>query len=285
MRRDGDAGYALVAAVTAVALFAYVAFEVLAADQGAVASVTGRARQARLAAAADAGLMIAVHDLATEDRTVRWSIDGRERHLDFDGVGLTVVVQDERGKAPLAGLNDVQSRALFQGAGASGERLDALVDEFRDWQAEEVVTTVEGAPAAGAEGVAPGLQPRHGHFRTVGELMALKDMDPALYARIAPAVTVFFEESGPFEPANAGPLAISAMSAFSAGESAEEIAAENTAVGQRPDEEIAPDDHLAGRTLTVSVVASDPAGDRTHRTAIVELTGDKTDPYWVRYVE
>jgi general secretion pathway protein K len=278
-RRDG--GYALVAAVTAVAAFAYLAFQVLAANQGDVAAVSGRLQQARLSAAADAGLALAIHGLGAEDRGVRWSIDGRPRQLDFHGIDLTVTVEDERGKAPLAGLNDEQARALFAGGGASGGQLDALVREFRDWQSDQAATP---DLASDLEGPAGGPPVRHGPFRTVQELAGLKDMDRAIFARIAPAATVFFEENGPFEPGHATALAKATMSA-DVPASADDLAAEASIDQQRPEEDLAPDDHYIGRTLTVRVVARDRSGGQTHRMEIVELTGDKTRPFWVRYVE
>ncbi|HEY5072436.1 MAG TPA: hypothetical protein VII63_10435 [Caulobacteraceae bacterium] len=296
MGGDGERGYALVAAVTAVAAFAYIAFQVLATNEGTVAAIAGRAEQAKLAAGADAGIMIAIHGLAAEDRTARWSIDGKPRQVDFDGMDLTVVVQDERGKAPLAGLTETQARALFEGAGAEGDRLDALVDEFREWQAQADAEAVAqpaapaaaGAPAAvgapASEDSALNAQARGGQFRTVGELMALKDMDSALFAAIAPAVTVFFEESGPFEPKNAGPLAIRTMNAQT-GTNPLALTGDSEFASERPVEQIVPDDNLVGRTLTIGVVARDREGGRTHRTAIVELTGNKVQPYWIRYVE
>ena len=108
-----DKGYALVAAVTAVAAFAYLAFQVLAANRGAIDLVSGQSERARLVAAADAGISLAVHGLAADDRGVRWSIDGKPRRLEFAGVDLTVTVEDERGRAPLGGLNDGQSHAMF----------------------------------------------------------------------------------------------------------------------------------------------------------------------------
>ncbi len=282
MARDRDSGYALVAAVAAVAAFAYVAFQVLAADRGEIITVAARAEQAKLSAAADAGIMIAVHGLGADDPNDRWPIDGSARHVDFNGVDLTIEVRDERGKAPLAGLSDTQARALFQGAGASGERLDALVDEFRDWQTQAF--TDPRKVTAPDMNTAPGLQPRHGPFRTIGELMGLKDMNATLYDQIAPAVTTFFEEDGPFEPKNALPLAIETMNAEDL-PSQDQGAAESGFAAQQPDEVIV-DDHLVGRTLTVQVLASDGgAGARSHRMAIVELTGAKTQPYWIRYVE
>ncbi len=276
-----DNGYALVAAVTAVAAFAYLAFQVLAADQGGIALASGRMQQAKLSAAADAGLSLAVHGLAAEDRGLRWSIDGGARRLEFNGVDLTVTVEDERGKAPLAGLNDGQARALFAVAGAPRDKLDALVLEFRDWQSEDTT-----APSANDDilGVTPGPAGRHGPFRTVGELAALKDMDLATFNRIAPAVTTLFEENGGFEPRHATPLAKAAMSGQELA-SADQLANETGLDNERVAEDIAPDDRYVGRTLTVRVVARDRDGAQTHRMQIVELTGDRAHPFWVRYAE
>ncbi len=282
MGRERDRGYALVAAVTAVAAFAYIAFQVLASDRGLTVGVAARAEQARLAAAADAGISLAIHALAQKDRVRRWSIDGRSRSLDFGGVNLVVTVEDERGKAPLDALDDSQARALFEGAGATGERVDALVDELREWRA--LVDEAPDDPTPTANFGVLGAPAGPGHFRTVGALMALPDMDPELFSRIAPAVTVFFEESGPFAVKNAQPLAIAAL-AGSSGETPETIEREREQQDERPDEEIAADEDLTGRTLTIRVVAQDRNGARAHRAAIIELTGAKDHPYWVRYVE
>jgi len=275
-----DRGYALVAAITAVAAFAYIAFQVLAADRGQIAGVGARVEQAKLEAAADAGLMIAVHALSAADPESRWSIDGRPREVDFDGTTLDVTVEDERGKVPLDGLNPSQSRAFFVAGGASDDRADELVDELRSFQTGDDDRADNAAN--GASDTSYLAQVRQGGFRTVSDLMALKHMDAALFQRIAPAATVFFEESGPFVPNNASALARATM----AGDEPDGTDQQNAADGQeQPSEEIAPDINLIGRTLTVRVVARDRRGAQTHRVAIVELTGDAQQSYWIRYAE
>jgi general secretion pathway protein K len=269
-----------VAAVTSVLAFAYIAFQVLAADEGGIGAVAARINQAKLSAAADAGIALAVHALADPDRGARWSLDGGPHQADFAGDELTIILEDERGKAPLAGLNDAQARALFAGGGATGDRLDALVTEFRDWQTEaDTVSNAAGPPS--------GSPVRHGPIRTIGELVGLKDMDPALLARIAPAVTVFFEENGPFLPEHASPLALATMNADieEASSSGSSLNSADSAAEQRPAEELAADENLQGRTVTVRVMARDRGGAQTHRMAIIELTGDSRQPYWIRYVE
>ena len=280
----------MVAAVAAIGAFAFISFEVLAADRGVISGVSSRVEQARLAAAADAGMMMAIHGVGQEDQSQRWAIDGHPREVVFRGVDLLITVQDERGKAPLDGLNPAQSRALFQGAGATDDRLDALVDELRDFQSADDDDTVTPAPAE-AQGLAAAPL-RHGGFRTVGDLMVLKDMDANLYSRIAPAVTVFFEESGPFERGHASPLAAATMRA-SEDESPEEEQLDQQSEDNKPTEAIE-DENLIGRSLTVNVIARGPNGAQTHRMAIVELTGSNNPhpnesvpsaPFWIRYVE
>jgi general secretion pathway protein K len=282
-----DRGYALVAAVTAVAAFAYIAFQVLAADRGQIISVGARLERAKLDAAADAGMMLAIHALGDPDPSHRLPIDGRVREMDFEGVTLDVTVADERGKIPLDGINPSQSRALFIGAGASEDRVDALVDELRSFQTGDDDRQADDASTDQTPAELPYLaQVRQGGFRTVGDLMALKDMDARLYERIAPAATVFFEESGPFVPANATTLAQKTMADD---EDDSDQGPQPTIDSQQPaesaDEQTPVDLNLIGRTLTVRVVARDRRGERTHRMAIVELTGAPDIPYWYRYVE
>ena len=283
-RRSRDGGYAMVAAITAVAAFAYIGFQIMAADRGDIAGVLARSEQARLMAAADAGVMLAIHGLGAEDAAQRWPIDGRTQQVEFAGADVAITVDDERGKAPLMGLNPAQSRALFEGAGADPDRVDALVNALRDFQSGEDEMAPDPARiAADPLGAAP---VRQGDFRTVGDLMAFKDMDADLYARLAPAVTVFFEESGPFEPRHATPLAKAAMNAseYDPEDAALDASDKSDQQTQEPAEAIV-DDNLVGRTLTVTSIARGRGGARAERSVIVELTGAADNPYWIRYTE
>jgi general secretion pathway protein K len=267
-----ERGFALVTAVVAVAAFAYIAFQVLAAEQGGSALLAARSEQARLAAAAEAGVAMAIHGVAEEDRALRWANDGRSREVQFGGDDLSIVVEDDHGKAPLNQLSDGQARALFQGAGVPGDRLDALVNEFRDWRNQEIPESVRLAT--------PERAVRHGPIATPGELIGMKDMNATVLSRIAPVVTVFDLENAPFVTRYAQPLAITAMSGLAL-DTPETLA---TAVAQKPELDIV-DESLVGHTLTIRVTARARDGARAGRMVIVELTGDKVRPYWVRYVE
>jgi len=108
-------------------------------------------------------------------------------------------------------------------------------------------------------------------------------MTPALYARIAPAVTVYASTLA-FDPSTASPLALAVMSPSNANspgaiEQARERAGETTALGA------APPLSLTGRTVTVRVDAGDGHGGGLSRTAVVQFTGAPGRPYVMRGVE
>ena len=108
-------------------------------------------------------------------------------------------------------------------------------------------------------------------------------MDDALYARVAPAVTVFFGESGGFSESTSQILALEALSEI--GPTSPEVTQrQQELAGQKPSSVLANPPYLIGRTLTVRVEAK-RAGADIKRSAILELTGNPADPVWMRYLD
>jgi general secretion pathway protein K len=274
-RREG--GYALVAAVTAMAAFAYIAFEVIAASRGAVIGAAGEYDRARMKAAADAGVALAVHGLSIDDRTNRWSIDGRPRGLSIGGLNVSVAVEDEKGKIPLNHMSEEQARILFGAAGVSGERLEVLTDSFNDWRDADDDRRSNGAE--GPDYAAAGIRPRNGRLRTVDELVHVRGMDAGLLARIAPSLSVITE--GDFQSAYASPLAIAVMTETGM-DSPEVIERQRELAGQRTAIDITPDVDLIRRPLTVRVTVTDGRGGRFQAAPVIELTGLRERPFVVR---
>jgi len=64
-----ERGYATIAAIVGVVAFGLIAFELLAQNRGVLAEVRGEAEHAKLVAACDAGLYMAISGLATADVT------------------------------------------------------------------------------------------------------------------------------------------------------------------------------------------------------------------------
>jgi len=281
MKGTRDRGYAMLAAILGIAAFSYVSFEVIAENRGIVSEAQAENERARLTAACDAGLQIAIAGLAVKDKKQQWPIDGTSRNLTFGDVALTITIEDERGKAPLNGINEDQVKELFAAAGITGTRLDMLVDSYEDWLDPDNDRRPNGAESA--DYLSSGYKPRNGAFHTVSELRLLKGMDDALYDRVAPSTTVFFGESGGFSEGTSQILALEALSEVGP-TSTEVIERQRELAGQKPAPDVANPPYLIGRTLTVRIEAK-RAGADMKRSAIVELTGNAADPVWMRYLD
>ncbi len=271
----------MIAAIVGIAAFGFIAFELLAQNRGVLAEVRGEAERAKLTAACNAGLAVAIAGLGTNDVNQRWGIDGRPRAAQFNGIGLTITVEDERGKIPVNGIIEEEARELFASAGISGNRLDVLVDSFEDWQDTDNTPRPSGAEAAA---YAPfGYKPRNGGYRTVSELRMIKGMDDALFAQVAPSLTVFFGESGGFSESTSQPLALQVLGEVAAN-SPEVMLRQQQLAGSAPVPQTLQKANLTGRTLMVRVEAR-ANGAYLKRSAIIELTGNAADPYWFRYLD
>ncbi|MFZ0267686.1 hypothetical protein [Caulobacter sp.] len=274
-----DGGYALVAALMAVLMFAYVAYAVLAADRGAVAGLDASFVRARLEAAADAGLATAVHGLTARDPARRWAIDSRPRELWIDGVRLVIVVEDERGKIPVNRLDRAKARRMFEAAGLQGARLEAATAGFVDWRDGVVRPSGEALNRT-----ARGLRQREGPLRTVGEMAEIPGVDEATAARLAPAMTLFPGDRSTFDVRTAQPLAVKVMTDDGA-DTPDAIQRAREASGQRTRLQLAERGDYQGRPLTVRVTARDERDGVFHRATVIELTDDRSRPYRVRAVD
>ncbi|MEI9932273.1 MAG: hypothetical protein WDM89_17445 [Rhizomicrobium sp.] len=282
MNAGREHGYAMIAAIIGVAAFGFIAFEFMAQDRGVLAEVRGEEEQAQLVAACNAGLYMAISGLATSDITQRWGIDGRSRVVQFGDTSLVVTVEDERGKIPLNGIIEEEVRDIFTAAGVTDpQQLSTLADSFEDWQDSDNSARPSGAEAPAYASF--GYKPRNSGFRTLGELRMVKGMTNDLYTRLESSLTVFFGESGGFSESTAQPLALQVLGEVAAN-SPEVMERQRELAGEVPVPLTLTKVSLIGRTLTVRVEAHRGA-TYLKRTAIVELTGNPANPYWLRYLD
>lgn len=244
--------------------------------------IGARTDRARLEAASDAGLAMALHGLGTKEMDRRWPLDGTARQIHFDGALLTIVVEDERGKVPINSIDDAAMRRLLAADGVQGRQLDALAACIRDWIDEHGFSRTDGAKADAYRAAGADVLPRNGKIRTLEELLHVRGMTPQILADIAPSLTLFFGEPGTFSEKTATPLAIATM--LGASEKAAEMQDLMTKIadGSRTALENIANVSLTGRPLTVRVRAELPNGSRVSHASIVQFTGNRIRPFWVR---
>lgn len=161
--------------------------------------------------AARAGLEYALVRIALDDPRRQWRPDGRVYRWRYAGADIEVRVIDELGKIDLNHADATLLAGLFRAAGsqrAEAEQLAAVILDFRD---DDPLTQ----PAGGAEDpdyAAAGRQygAKDTQFETVAEVEQVLGMTPAIYAKVAPHLTVYTGLTEP-DTAYASAMVLTAM--------------------------------------------------------------------------
>jgi general secretion pathway protein K len=275
-----EQGYALIAAVVSIVVFALMALTILNATRGTVVMASAELDRARLSAAADAGIALAIQGLMEKDPAQRWKIDGRPRLVDFDENALTITVEDEHGKIALNLINEDQVETMFAAFGLQGIELEEAANSFMDWRDEDDDPRLRGAEFEAYAALK--IRPRNGPLHSVGELAMIRSIGPTLATRMAPYVTVNFGTSGAFDPRYASAIAIRVSGQDEADASRSDFGARLRQGGVIDAASEPLSDSLVGRPLTIRVNAARGPAAQAHRAMIVELTGAELRPYVVR---
>lgn len=278
--REAESGYALVAAVACILLFATIALTVMAAARISIESGRGEITNARARLAADAGTAFALHGLIAGDEAMVSALDGRPVQLDFGNARITIHLADERGKIPINHIEAPAIERMLEHVGLSGASLAIARDSLLDWQDPDDEPLPDGAeaPAYAATRVAP----RNGALLTVDELGAIRGFSPGVVAALRPYVT-----ADPavllFDPRYAQPAAIAVMTGGGAG-SVTAIERQREEAGQRTAFAFISRKALVGRPVTISVYADTSDRGHFHRETTIVVTNDPAHPYVVHAV-
>jgi len=244
------AGYAMVAAVAAMAVLATASLTLLDATRSGTAMVAAERGQAEASAAAGAGLAIALDALLVRDRAGRWSIDGRDRMMSYAGMQLAIRIEDERGKVALDRLDTQTASRLAEAAGLRGDDARIAAASLLDWTDDADEPGEDGAERDYYQ--ARGQLIRNGRLQSIDELAQVRGFDGAAVERVRSFVTLGYGAGG-FDARYARPEAIEVM--LGAAGSTAAIARSRELQGQRTAIEIGDDIDLVGRPLTVAVTA------------------------------
>jgi general secretion pathway protein K len=265
----GQRGIALIAVIWVVALLAAMALDVLAIARQADRTAGDFAARAELDAAADAGLAMAIHELlgaAGGGGRPRGHPEAPPRQASFAGTRLTIRIEDEAGKIDLNEARPALLRALFLALEVPATQADRLAAAIVDWRDVDDFPQPGGAEGADYLRAGQRVPPRDGEFQSVEELGEVLGMTPELLARAAPALTVHGRRAEP-DRAMAPALVLRALTI--AGGPAPRMPALDP---RRAEAE--------GRAYRV-VVLAERADARRLRSAVVRVTGDPADPYWL----
>jgi general secretion pathway protein K len=176
--------------------------------------------------AAEAGLSRAIYGLQDPRLAERWLADGRPYTFRFDGFTVRVSAVDEGGKVDLNSASPLVLQGLFRAAGLRPEEAQKMAAAVVDWRGFDVSRQV-GLDVYAANG----YKPRHSPFLSIEELQQVAGMTPALYRRIAGAITIWSGRESP-DPNTAQSLALAAIPGMTPERAAQVLAArKNTRPG------------------------------------------------------
>ncbi|WP_316176020.1 MULTISPECIES: type II secretion system protein GspK [unclassified Bradyrhizobium] len=233
--------------------------------------------QAALGALVEAGVNAAIDGLLDARADRRWRADGRLYTLDFNGTRIGIRIQDELGRVDLNQTDEAMLNSLLLSAGLDARAAADLTDKIVDWRTATSLKHLNGAKDRDYASRNAAYHPRNGPFQSVDELLLVMDMTPAIFARIAPALTVhsgrqFVDpQLAPREVLRAlpGMTAQSAEATLAARDGARSGLAEGN-----------PMTVLRGRAFTIRTEFSQ-ASRVVEGEVAVRLTENPQQPYWV----
>ncbi len=160
--------------------------------------------------AARAGIEYALTRLTQADVRRQWRPDGRPYEWQYGDAQVEVKVIDENGKVDLnqseVALLTALLRAVEVEQGDAGRIAAAIID----WRDTDLLTQPSGAEDADYDGAGLPYGSKDAEFESIAELEQVLGMTPAIYARLAPHVTVHSRRGQP-EPAFASAEVLTAL--------------------------------------------------------------------------
>lgn len=211
VRRQAVRGAALLLVLWLIVLLTALVggFALAARTEHLQGQVLARGLEAR--EAARAGVEYAIVRATSDDERQRWSADGSEHRWAFGEAPVVVRIVDEQGKVDLNMAGADLIAALLRTLGSDGHEATQVAGAILDWRDADALTQPAGgaeAPAYAAAGRGHG--PANAPMESVAEVEQVLGMTPALYARLAPFVTVYSGRAMP-EPAFAPAQVLAAM--------------------------------------------------------------------------
>ena len=194
--RSRQRGVALVLVMWVAVILAVVAGSFILERRTETLVVRNSISMARAAAAADAGVHRALHDLFRQSIPDVWKRDGTPHEWAFEGVPVRVEIRDESAKIDINTASDPLLRGLFVSVGLRDDEATALVEAILDWRDADPLKRPNGAEEADYTAAGLTHKPANAPFQAIEELQLVLGMRPDIYARVAPLVTVLSRMPG-----------------------------------------------------------------------------------------
>jgi general secretion pathway protein K len=226
------------------------------------------ARGAGARYAAEAGIDVAAYHLQNPDGDARWVPDGRPIDFAYAGHQLSVRVVDESAKVDLNIASPDLLAALMQALGTDFEKARRIAGAIADWRDGDDLLNAEGGaedPQYAQAKLPYGAKDRP--FETLSELRLVLGMDPVLFEKMRPYVTLYSGLARP-NPAYAGKPVLQALG-LNEDQVAQLLGQREAPAGGAPGPLVA----QGSGTYSISSRATRPDGTRVQIQAAIRVGG------------
>ena len=152
---------------------------------------------AQVRAAADGAIERTVFELTRPRLADSWKADGAAHAYAEGEIVLSVVATDESAKIDLNTAPDALITGLLVTVGGvDPDTASHLLDAIADWRDPDDLKRPNGAEAPDYQAAGLKYTPSNAPFETIGEGARVLGMTPAIFARIAPSLTVYSRARG-----------------------------------------------------------------------------------------
>lgn len=187
----GDQGIALVIVLWMLALLTVIANSMVFSLRSEVQAAANLVATARAEAAADAGVNIAMMELARPPTDLqRWQGNGMTHSLHIGDIALRIMIVDEAAKIDINSAPETLLAGLGQSIGMDEVTAVAFADAVVDWRDADELRRLHGAEKDEYSAAEKDYGPRNGNFESIYELRLVFGVNEELFERLAPLVTV-----------------------------------------------------------------------------------------------
>ena len=270
MRLFGDSrGFALVAVLGAVLILALIATSLGSISRTDLHLARQSEEATREHLAAEAAINRGLLELLNE-APVTQPFHGRRIVYEYEGIAVSIRIEDEAGRIDLNSASPAVLSALFQAVGTETDTANALADRVADWRDSDDLVRPNGAErtAYRAQGIDG---PANRQFLTIAEFEDVFGSAAANYACLQPYLTIFSGRQSP-DPRFMDSGLRSVLS-----RSTEPDYLRAPTVNSNSPAAMSP----IGRVYRITATVDAEAGYPKAMVAIVRVTGNRLAPYWV----
>jgi general secretion pathway protein K len=190
-----ERGIAIASVLWTVAALSLIALAMLLSSMNEARTSRVAWAQIQVQTAADTAVQRALLTLFNPRPDQRPPVDGTGREMSLGNMTARVSIQDQTGLIDVNYAGRTLLGDLFKSAGAEPADADTLADRVIAWRTPKNSGSLSVNSNGDYRDAESGYAPRGGPFQSVAEVALVMGMTPSLFARVAPALTVYSHQA------------------------------------------------------------------------------------------